>query len=467
MIKKFTLYLLLGFFPVLAMASQTLSLDEAIVLSMRKNPNVVSTKLSALSQKFNLRVEEWKFQPHFEFGASAFYNRDVHVNEVPSVSQVTNIEPALSYASKMGTTVELKGVNTGLTGYKPGLSLNISQPLIRGYGKAIVEAALNNAKDSQKISQLQIEDTLRKTVTDVINAYLDIVLAENTLTIDNDTLKRAQHSVKQTKLFIEAGRKAKNELVTVLANVATEKLKLEHDKNNLTQTKYAFLTAIGIDPNRDITILTSDTIKELTEKYAVTNLQKVKQQALSNNIQYQIDLITIYGQKTRDLAIAKDNTRMKLDFSTTLSTGGGIVNAETQSQSVGFSLKIPIDDLPAKQGLQNAKIAMKQALIALRTEKWSIETNATNAWHNMESSKAALIFAEEAEGLQEKTYKISYQKYSHGLIDSLELQSALISLSQAKNAYLVAQINHIRSLVNLDLLIGHTLETWALNVRTK
>ncbi len=46
-----------------------------------------------------------------------------------------------------------------------GLSLQIMQPLMRGFGKAVVEASLNNAKDSEVISRLNIEGTLRTTVT--------------------------------------------------------------------------------------------------------------------------------------------------------------------------------------------------------------------------------------------------------------------------------------------------------------
>jgi outer membrane protein TolC len=81
------------------------------------------------------------------------------------------------------------------------------------------------------------------------------------------------------------------------------------------------------------------------------------------------------------------------------------------------------------------------------------------------SAKRALRFALDAEKLQDKTYQISFQKYLHGLIDSLELQSAMLQLTQAKQTSLSTQINYIKTLVNLDLLIGHTLKTWDVKVR--
>ncbi len=52
------------------------------------------------------------------------------------------------------------------------------QPLLRGFGPAVVQAALNNAVDSETIAKLNVENALRTTITAVINAYLDVVMAQ-------------------------------------------------------------------------------------------------------------------------------------------------------------------------------------------------------------------------------------------------------------------------------------------------
>jgi len=174
--------------------------------------------------------------------------------------------------------------------------------------------------------------------------------------------------------------------------------------------------------------------------------------------------------------IAEDNTRWQLNMTATLGAGNGVgggenagisslVNGINQSQELMFTLKVPIDDQPSKQAVANAKISLQQARIELRKEKWSKETNAINGWNSVVSAERALRFADDAEKLQEKTYNVSYQKYLHGLIDSLELQSALLSLIQAKQTSLNARINYLHALVNLDMLIGNTLKTWQIKVR--
>ena len=179
-----------------------------------------------------------------------------------------------------------------------------------------------NARDSLIITRLNTEGVLRNTVTEVINAYLTIVQAEHTVKIDEDTVQRALTSVRQTRLFIQAGRKAGNELITVKANAASAKSRLENDRNNLLQARYALLQAIGLDPNSDIHFSSLD-IEKLIQQYHLPTLSAAKQAALKNDISYQTEIITLYGQQARNLLSAEDNTRWQLNLEGNIATGNG------------------------------------------------------------------------------------------------------------------------------------------------
>lgn len=459
-----------------AIAMQTLSLNEAILLAVRSNPNVQSVELAHVLQKFNTQVQEWEFAPHYSFQATASSARTWTPNQPIYGAHNYSAQPEVTWQSKIGTSTALSAMNSNAGGhYNPGLSIQIMQPLLRGFGKAVVEAALNDARDNEVISRLNVESTLRNTVSDVINAYLDVISAQERIKIREDALERAERSVKQTKLFIKAGRKAGNELVTVEANVASAKTNLENDKNNLLQARYALLAAIGIDPNTAIEFNSLD-LQILTNHFSLPDIQQTKQLTLENDIQYQVDNILLHGQAKRNIAIAQDNMRWQLNMYANLNTGNGVGGGENagfnslfnginQSHSVGLVLNIPIDDKPAKQALMSAKVALKRAELAFTKSKWAIETNAINTWNFVNSTKQTLHFAEEAARLQNKTYQLSYQKYLHGLIDSLELQSAQLQLIEAQQMRLNAHINYIKALVKLDYLMGRTLKTWHIQVR--
>ena len=452
-----------------------LSLEETIALAIRDNPNVQQAKLSYVVQKFNLEVQEWQFQPHYSIGAAGTIAKTKANNETQTTHRY-NVEPTATLVSPFGTQMKLSATNNIITSYQPGLSLEIMQPLLRGFGRPIVEAALYNARDSEHIAKLNVEAALRSTVTTVINAYLDVVSAQHTITIDEDAEQRAAKSVEQTRLFIKAGRKAGTELVTVQANLASAKSKLENDRNALKQASYALLSAIGLDPNLDVAF-TSLNIANLIKKYPMPTIETAKHLTLENDIQYQIDQITLHGSTTRSLLTAEDSSRWQLNFTANAGVGSGLtgqqnsggveslINGQNQVQGASLTLQIPLNDKLAKQAVLSAKVALQEAEIALRQERWSKETSAINGHNNIVSSERALHFAEEAEQLQNKTYGLNFQKYLHGLIDSLELQSAQLQLIQTQQSTLYSRVSYLKSLVNMDLLIGHTLKTWEIEVR--
>ena len=197
---------------------------------------------------------------------------------------------------------------------------------------------------------------------------------------------------------------------------------------------------------------------------------------LENDIQYQIDQVTLQGSLKRSLLSAEDNTRWQLNLTVNSSVGGGsgggessglnsLVNGVNEKNSALLNLTIPIDDALAKLTLASTKIALREAEIALRQEKWGKETSIIDNWNTVYSAERAKRFAENAETLQGKTYHVSVQKYSYGLIDSLELQTAQQQFSAAQQVSLNAKINYLKALIRLDLLIGTTLKTWNIKVK--
>ncbi len=472
----YTMILLIWLLPMQASAMRELSLKDAILLAVRENPNVQTAQLNHIEQKYALEIQQWQFQPHFALQAvkTTMQTYSVTSNGIVTAN-ATGIQPSVSLQTPIGTQMNLVSTNTIQGHYNPALSLQIMQPLLRGFGKPIVEAALDNAKDSEKISRLNVESQLRTTVTGVVNAYLDVVSAQNMLDIDQQALRRSQESIKQTKLFIQAGHKAGVELVTVEADAASAETKIESDRNSLQQARYALLSAIGIDPNTDVTVGHVEVAK-LIQKYHIPSLPKAKEMILENDIQYQVDNITLNGSTKRNLRTAEDNTRWQLNLTLNGSTGGGagggpnaginsLVNGVNVTDSAMLSLSIPIDDRPAKVAVATAKIALREAELALQQEKWAKETSVINGWNAIYSAERATQFAENAERLQGKTYQISFQKYSFGLIDSLELQTAQQQYRAAQQTLLNAKIGYLKALIAIDWLVGTTLQTWDVRVQ--
>jgi len=452
-----------------------LSLQESILLAVRKNPNVKISQLNQVLQKFALEVQEWEFQPHYSFTATHTTSRTYSVTPRGVVtSNVSGAQPAVSLLTPIGTHMSLTSMNNVTEHYNPQLSLQVMQPLMKGFGRPVVEAEWYNALDSEKVSRLNLKGELINTITGVINAYLDVLSAKNNLEVDQQALDRGTISIQQTKKFIKSGRKAGVELVTVQAGLANVKTRIESDKNNLDQARYALLTTIGMDPETNVEFSSID-VEKLIKKYHIPTLNESKRMIVENDVQYQAAQITYEGTTKRAVTLAEDEARWQLDIILNASTGGGnggglnaginsLVNGVNRTNSATVNLVVPIDDRAAKNRIASAKIALKQSELALQQQKWTIQTNVINGWKNIYSAERELHFAEDAEKLQLQTYHISSQKYSFGLIDGLELQTAQQELIDSQKALVGIKINYLKALVNLDNLIGMSLKTWGLQV---
>ncbi len=458
---------------------RTLSLNDAILLAVRESPGVQLQQLADIQKKYALELEQWNFKPHYEIKANKTTSQSYSATQSGMVTQNSSgITPEVSLNTPFGTNISVAANNDINKNYHPYLSISVTQPLIRGFGRPIVEAALQSAMEDVRISQLENEETLRTTVTTVIDNYLDVVSAEKTLEIDKNDLERSQKSVGQTKLFIKAGRKPGVELVTVQAAVANAQAKIESDHNGLAQAHAKLLQAIGLDPNANV-IFTDISVPNLIKKYSIPSLVDTKKLVISHDVSYQRELITYEGSLKRGLAKAENNMLWKLDLTASAATGSdsnnsgqnaglnSIVNGVNRTDSVALNLTIPIDDQSAKIALENAKIALHEAAIGLKQDKWNRETAAIDSWNNVFSAERSLKLSEHAESLQKQVYTISEQKYSYGLIDSIELQSTRQSYVLTQQQFLTQQITYLRALVTLDRMIGRTLQTWNIQVEPR
>jgi outer membrane protein TolC len=459
-------------------APLALSLNEAILLAVRENPNVQKSQLEQVEKKYDVEIEQWKFEPHFALNVTKTTSQQYSVTQSGQVTNnSTAVQPSISLLTPFGTTATLTSTNDVSDHYHPSLSLGISQPLVRGFGRAIVEAALYNALDSEKIGCLNVENTLSSTIQAVINAYLDVVLATNTLKVDQDALKQAEQSVQQTHLFIQAGHKAGVELVTIEANVASVQARIENDKISLARMRYQLLQVIGIDPSSEVKFTTVNPLV-LIKKYHIPVLAVAKKMIVEHDIQYQINQITFHGATQRSLLAAENNNLWQLNLEANVSAGsqgagGGsqnaginsLLNGVNQTDSVKLTLTVPLDERAAKITLAKLKIAVREAALSLQLEKWSKETDAINGWNTIYSTERSLRLSGHAEELERKAYAVALQKYTYGLSDSLGLQTAQQNLIATQQSLIGAQISYLKALVNFDQMLGRTLQTWGLQVK--
>lgn len=478
--KLFCMMLMLvgTLFPTLASSAthQTMTLREAILLSIRYNPNIQSADLQRIVDKFNLRLVQYQYEIQYALTGSVNHVSSV-ANGVRSESDSQNLTHTASLLGPYGTTVQTSITNlvthtaSHARFYNPSASVAIVQPLMRGFGPDITLIPLYNGEDSELINRLTLKNTAITQITSVINQYITTVEATNTVKAQEASLKQVENDLKRAKLMVKAGKRGPADLIQFEANYSSQKLSLQQQQVALDQARAQLLILIGIEPTADIYV--TATVPEIIKK--LPSLEESTQIALTNNVAYQQALINIRLLK-RNVALAEDNIRPQLNLSLSQTQGGGsgglpnggpesLINGNNHNTTVGLTLNVPISTLPQEQAIASSKVTLKQALVNLAALKRQTILNVKVGYDTLISQKQQVVQALNAVKLAQQNYDISKIKLQYGKTSAFEVSTLQTSLTTAILNYINTFAAYVTSQANFDSILGITTNRWNLKVR--
>ncbi|MFU8797878.1 MAG: TolC family protein, partial [Gammaproteobacteria bacterium] len=413
-----------------------LTLREAIMLALRYHPNVRNIEINRVVEKYSLDVAKNEFELRYALEGS--------VTSSPGSGTTSTATPSVKLKTGIGTTLDVSATPQQSTtgGYQQGAKFSVTQPLIRGFGRDITQANLMNAYDGERINKLRFKKQIMDTVTEVIQSYVALVAAENSLKSRELSLKSTIKKLDQEKLRAKAGRLALAELVTVEAEVTTQQVDIIAERTRVDDVRSALLRSIGLDPNTPLSI--SSEVRLPNEE--VPALKKATDIILKNDINYQIDLIN-RAKNQRSLLTAKDNLRPHLDATLTERMGSG---SATSSRAVGLQFSIPIDDKSLKQSLLVAEAALKKEAIDLKYKKWALESDIAKKLATLENQKKQLEMTILQRDLQKRRLAIAEKKLELGRTSTFETTTVRTAVINAEIAAIAAKNNYFTQLATLQ-----------------
>ncbi len=474
-------------FPLYAQSKKplTLTFKDAVYLGLRNNPSLESNELDRVTQKYALVVQKNKFEPQYTLTSS--FNRTWTTTNnaatnlrTKSMTRTTNINPAVALENHYGTQFKLENDNSsGRLGYHPSLTFSVVQPLIQGFGKAVVDAALNDAFDTETKNKLRLKLNTISTINTIMSDYFTLVQSEKQLAVDQTNLSNNEELVKNDEVKIKAGQIAKADIFQDQAQVATSKSTIENDKNLIQQNKYTLLTDLGLSPDTMIHVPKNIKLNEieniLVGQNKAPSIAVAKKLILANNPQYQIDGVALRALR-RSLITAKDKLHWKLDLTASEVTGAGsggnhnrsfpsLTNHRNHAEAVGLALTIPVDDVTAKQTLLTARIDLEKAQIAYTNEERSLEITALNDLNSLDHSKTLLQLDKDALKLQQQTVNVAKLKNAAGQTSSFELIKNQQDLLTSEETLVNDTISHLEAIQKLDQDTGITLDLFNIKIR--
>ena len=332
--------LLVGFFAVAARTAP-LTLDDAIREALQKNPRVRVSAFSRGISRANVLQQLGHFDPALTFRRSYSQN-DEPVAESPLVTQfgkTDNYGLSLDGIMPWGLTYSLGGTATNSRGplfgtladnYATFGGVTVTQPLLRGFGFGANLAGLRVAKADRGISDWSHKQTLIDTVTNVVFAYSNVLLARDNLRIATFSRDLAAQLLDENEKRNRVGALSDADVTQARARVANREesillaARALHDAENqlralLGETNFATngvpLDLAPLPPVAPITISPADDLKQafnVRPDYQAARLGLVKNRAgdslAQNQLLPRVDFVGSYGY-TASIAVSPPRGR--------------------------------------------------------------------------------------------------------------------------------------------------------------
>jgi outer membrane protein len=440
-----------------------ITINDAVIISLEKNRSLVVQKLNPrIAETFEQQALS-VFDPDLRGTVSAGKTRieDVNFNNADEEIRIYNAEAVLSEYFPTGTTVALRArtqeVDDSLIRNRESatrLGVDITQPLLRGFGSKVNLVAVNQAKIDTKISQYELRGFVEALVARVEETYWIYSLAKKSIEIFQSSLKLAEEQLMETEERIKEGALAASELVAAKAEVALRKQNLIVAQNVLEQTRLNLIRLLNPGGNemwqRDIT-LKSEPGNPAVELEPVQShvAQGLQMRPEINQTRLLIERDELELVRTRNGLLPQ------LDFFVTLgktgfadSFGESVENIFEDSYDVlaGVNFEYPPVNRLAKAQHQRATFSRQQAQEALDNLAQLVEVDVRGAYIQILSNQEQIVAAKATRELQEEKLKVETEKFEVG-------KSTYLLVAQAQRDLLASQLTEIQAIIGYQIAI--------------
>ena len=382
-----------------------------------------------------------------------------------------------------------QSLNSLRTAYNPytgsSLGLNVTQPLLRGFGMSLNRRFIRIAGDEQKIGSLLFRQQLIATVYGVIRLYTDFVALYEDVKVKQESQTLAQKLLSDVKAQVEEGTLAPVEETRANAQVFSTRQDLVNSQGLLEEQEAILKNVLTRQGNEDelvraAHIIPTDTL-EIPAQENVQPIQDLITEALGNRpdlgqarLQIDVSKIGLQGSKSAtrpevDLVGVVQNNGLAGALNPLLPTAdpaliggyGGVLDQifarKYPTYGVGLQFNLPIHNRIAEADLARDEIQVKQSQVRLRQLENQARLEVEDALIAMRRARAASEAAAQARALQEQSLQIEQAKFEVGASTSFFVIQYESQLAQARSTEVAARSAYVKARAALQRAIGSIL----------
>ena len=405
--------------------------------------------------------------------------------------------PSLTGLLPYGTTYSLGWTNTRneivgggslpLPTYSSNLSLGVTQPLLRNFGRPANEHLVVMAKLGEDTNAWAYAIAVQVAIQTAENAYWDLVYAVENLKSKEEALRIAKDLNHITQVKIDVGAAAPIDIVQTEVTVAQREQDIITAEGLIGTAQDSLRRLLNVqsipDWNRPILPADRPSRASLEQRYdadvnvgfeaalrvrpevkqalATIESKKVASVYANNQVLPRLDLSAGYGRAGLGLngsgidpADPVYGPLAGLSYSSALTQIG---HGDYPSWSVGLVFAVPIGNRVAKGNAAFASADLDLARTNLAITKANLNVEVRAAGRNIDVGYRSMLAATKARELAERNLDAEKKKYENGMSTTFQVASVANDLTTARTAELLTIAKYLKSLTAWHKAIGDLL----------
>ena len=417
------------------------SLDEAIEFALDSSYTAINAKrdiAAAAKKKWETTADGLP-----QINASIDYNNNI--------KRPVQLLPGELAGGAPGTFIPVQ------FGTKQNMSATATATQLLFDGSYIV--GVRAAKTFEKYTTTNAERTALDIRQDVIDAYGNVLLAEESVSILKSNKDNLEKNLKETREIYENGLQEEESVEQLQITYLQISNELNNAERLVAIARDALKLTLGISLEKEVNLI--DTLEGLVEQNISLSLLN-SELNIENNLDYQLSEVQI-EQREHELNLQKAKALPTLSTFINYGTTG---NSEKftflndnqqwfQSSIWGVSLNIPIfSSLKRSAQTAQAKIALDQAQTQFEQSKEQIRLGMTRARNDYQYAIEKYRTSEQNLDLAERIENKNQVKFSEGIATSFELRQAQTQLYDAQQELLQSMLEVLNAKAALETLLN-------------
>ncbi len=353
--------------------------------------------------------------------------------------------------------------------YSSTVSIGVRQPLLKGAGTSINNAALERAKLGTERARADFAAQVFTVVRDIEVAYSNLAYAREQVGIRSFSLEVRKKLLEENRTRRDTGVATDLEVLQAEVSVATAARDLLLARQTARDREDELLRLLGKEtfesPVGPVTLPPVATPK--------VDIAASLERARANTPEYFSALASIRQQEI-DLRTAKNNRLPQLDVGaeagytntdgTLRSSNANLWDGDGYNWTVDVSLSFPWGFREERARVRQARAGREREELRLAKVEQTILVDVRNAVRSLETSVENLRLSSLTAELRAREYETEKARYDSGLSTFRRVQETQDDLDQSRLAELQAKVNLRVAQANLDRLEGTAADRYRLTL---